>query len=94
MNFAFIKVLTSETRFGGTSKEPIKLNLNHLSNSSDNGFYTDLVVHPLGKREATSTSPSHFFVEEVDKTLTSSTNQSPQPTQNLCVYSEFLDGSN
>ena len=32
---------------------------------------------PRGKREATSTSPSQFFVEEVDKTLTSSTNPMP-----------------
>ena len=69
--------MNSETRLGGTSKEPIKLNIKHLSNSSDNPFYTDLVVFPQGKREATSTSPSHFFVEEVDKKLTSSTNPMP-----------------
>ena len=58
----------------------------------DDPFYIDMVVFPLDKKDPAATSPSHFFVEEVDKTLTSSTNPMPGLSTSFEVHVSQLSG--
>ena len=76
----------------GTPEKPIKLDTRQLSSCVDNPFYIDLVVFPLGKRDPVSTSPSHFFVEEVDKMLTASTKPMPGLSTSFEVHTSQLFG--
>ena len=76
----------------GTPEKPIKLDTKQLSSNIDDPFYIDLVVFPLGKRDPVSTSPSHFFVEEVDKTLTASTNPLPGLSTSFVTHASQLFG--
>ena len=68
------------------------MNTKQLSSSIDNPFFVDLVVFPLGKKDTVSTSPSHFFVEEVDKTLTASTDPMPGLSTSFEVHASQLLG--
>ena len=79
-------------RSRGTPEKAITLDTRQLRVNIDNPFYIDLVVFPLGQRDPVTTSPSHFFVEEVDKTLTASTNPMPGLSTSFEVHTHKLFG--
>ena len=57
---------------GSCPVKPITLVTRQLARSPRDTFYLDLVVFPLGPRKPSATTPSHFFVEEVDAGMTAS----------------------